>query len=147
MSKAFKTLVLALTLGTTPILVRAQNLSADSAEVKFLDQVVITATKHERKQVQTGKVLSVINAETLRRSSGQSLSELLSRQVGITVNGAQNNLGTNPDIYIRGAGTGYTLILLDGIPVNDPANLNNNFDLNLIAIDQIERIEILKGGQ
>ena len=71
MLKAFKTLVLVLTLGTTPILVCAQNLITDSTEVKLLDQVVITATKHERKQVQTGKVLSVINAETLRHPATQ----------------------------------------------------------------------------
>ncbi len=146
MFKAFNTLALALGLSAgTGFLFSQNNAVADS--IKQLDQVVITATKHERKQSQTGKVLTVISAEVLERSSGQTLAELLNRQVGIIINGAQNNLGTNQNVYIRGAGIGYSLILLDGIPLNDPANLNNNFDLNLIPIDQIERIEILKGGQ
>ena len=147
MFTAFKTLVLALCLIASPLSLFSQDLNSDSSAVKLLDQVVVTATKNERKQVQTGKVLSVINSETLRRSSGQSLAELLNRQVGLNINGAQNNLGTNQDVYIRGAGAGYTLILLDGIPVCDPSNLSNNFDLNLIPVEQIERIEILKGGQ
>src|SRR4030095_752132 len=42
---------------------------------------------------------------------------------------------------------GNTLILLDGIPLTDPSVNNNYFDLNYFPIDQIERIEILKGGQ
>ena len=147
MFTAFKTLVLALCLIASPLSLFSQDLHSDSSAVKLLDQVVVTATKNERKQVQTGKVLSVINSETLRRASGQSLAELLNRQVGLNINGAQNNLGTNQDVYIRGAGAGYTLILLDGIPVCDPSNLSNNFDLNLIPVEQIERIEILKGGQ
>ncbi len=146
MFKAFNVLALTLSLCAVPGFLFSQN-NAVADSVKQLDQVVITATKHERKQSQTGKVLTVISAEVLGRSSGQTLAELLNRQVGIIINGAQNNLGTNQNVYIRGAGIGYSLILLDGIPLNDPSNLANNFDLNLIPIDQIERIEILKGGQ
>lgn len=146
MFKAFTTLVLTFAMSASFSFLFAQNSNFQDS-VKQLDQVVITATKHERKQSQTGKVLSVIGSDILERSSGQTLPDLLNRQVGIVINGAQNNLGTNQDIYIRGAGTGYALIMLDGIPLYDPSNLSNNFDLNLIPIDQIERIEILKGGQ
>ena len=139
MFKAFNTLALALVLCAGPVFLFSQN-STTADSTKQLDQVVITATKHERKQSQTGKVLSVISTEVLERSSGQTLAELLNRQVGIIINGAQNNLGTNQNVYIRGAGIGYALILLDGIPLYDPSNLANNFDLNLIPIDQIERV-------
>jgi vitamin B12 transporter len=146
MFKAFQVFLLALGLSVLPFFLCAQStLRTDT--VNLLDQVVISATKFERKQAQSGKVLSVIDAATLRRASGQTLPDLLNRQLGLTIVGAQNNLGSNQEVYVRGAGTGYTLILLDGIPVIDPSNISNNFDLNLIAIDQIERIEILKGGQ
>jgi vitamin B12 transporter len=66
---------------------------------------------------------------------------------GVTVPGANNNLGSNQTISIRGASAGNVLILLDGVPVNDPSVISNYFDINLLSIDQIERIEILKGGQ
>ena len=50
-------------------------------------------------------------------------------------------------MYIRGASAGKTLILLDGIPVYDVSGISGAFDLNFIAIDQVERVEILKGSQ
>jgi vitamin B12 transporter len=113
---------------------------------QVIEEVVVTASKYPQKQTQTGKVMTVISKEILERSTGKSLTELLNQQVGITVIGSQNNLGTNQEIYMRGAATGYTLILLNGTPIYDPSNISNSFDLNLIPLDQIERIEILKGG-
>ncbi|HRF25165.1 MAG TPA: TonB-dependent receptor plug domain-containing protein, partial [Chitinophagaceae bacterium] len=61
--------------------------------------------------------------------------------------GANNVLGTNQNISIRGASAGNVLLLIDGIPVNDPSAITNYYDLNFINIDQVERIEVLKGGQ
>ncbi len=61
--------------------------------------------------------------------------------------GANNTLGTNQDVYMRGAATGNTLILLDGIPVYDASTIANTFDINHLPLDNIERIEILKGAQ
>ncbi len=114
---------------------------------KTLDEVIVTATKSEVKQSQTGKVVSVIDQATLQRNIGKSLTEVLNYQAGIFVNGANNSLGTNQDVYLRGAGTGNTLILIDGVPVGDPSQINNSFDLNNINPNQVERIEILKGAQ
>lgn len=112
-----------------------------------LDEVVLTANKYPKKQSETGKVVSVINREQLEKNGGKTLSELLNTVVGTTMIGANNNPGTNLTASIRGASAGNVLILLDGIPVNDPSVITNYFDLNFISTDQIERIEILKGGQ
>ena len=48
---------------------------------------------------------------------------------------------------LRGASAGNTLILVDGIPVNDPSVITNYFDLNLLTPDQVDHIEVMKGGQ
>jgi len=112
-----------------------------------LDDLVVTATKNAVKQSQTGKVVSVINQETLQRNAGKTLTEILNYQAGVFVNGANNALGSNQDYYIRGAATSNTLILLDGVPVADPSYINSYFDLNNINPAQVERIEILKGAQ
>lgn len=112
-----------------------------------LDEVVLTANKYPKKQSETGKVVSVINRQQLEKNGGKTLSELLNTVVGTTLIGANNNPGTNLTASIRGASAGNVLILLDGIPVNDPSVITNYFDLNFISTDQIERIEILKGGQ
>ena len=84
---------------------------------------------------------------TLEKSEGKTVGQILNEQAGIIVNGSLNNLGTNQTVYVRGAGSGRTLITVDGIPVNDPSLIDNSFDLNLISVDNIERIEICKGAQ
>ena len=114
---------------------------------RSLDQVVVTATKYPVKQSQTGKVVIVVSHDELEKSAGKPLGEVLSEQAGITVSGALNNTGTNQSIFIRGAGSGRTLVMVDGIPVNDPTQTDNSFDINLIPVSMIERVEISKGAQ
>ncbi|MGI8952617.1 MAG: TonB-dependent receptor plug domain-containing protein [Chitinophagaceae bacterium] len=112
-----------------------------------LDEVIITANKFPQKQKETGKVLTVITQQQLQQNSSHSLAELLNEQTGITVSGSSNNLGTNQTIYLRGAERSNTLILVDGIPVYDASGISSEFDLNFININQVERVEILKGAQ
>jgi vitamin B12 transporter len=112
-----------------------------------LDQVVVTATRYPVKQSQTGKVVIVVTHEELEKAAGKPLGEVLSEQAGITVSGALNDPGTNQSIFIRGAGSGRALVLIDGVPVNDPTQTDNSFDINLIPVSMIERIEISKGAQ
>ncbi len=112
-----------------------------------LDEVVVTATKYPVKQSQTGKVVIVVTHEELEKSAGKPLGEVLGEQAGITVSGGLNDPGTNQSIFIRGAGSGRALILVDGVPVNDPTQTDNSFDINLIPVSMIERIEISKGAQ
>lgn len=119
-----------------------ERLSASS-----LDPVIITANKFPEKQSQTGKVVTVIDKNTIEKLGGHTIGELLNTVAGITVNGANNNSGTNQRISIRGSSDGNVLLLMDGIPVNDPSVISNYFDLNFISTSQIERIEILKGAQ
>ena len=119
----------------------------DSAKTGQLDEVVVTAAKTNLKQSQTGKIVTVLDQQFIANNTGRSLSELLNTQAGFYLNGADNTPGTNIDAYFRGAGAGNLLVVIDGIPVYDPSKINNSFDLNSIPLEQIERIEILKGGQ
>lgn len=125
----------------------AQQTSPVADSNNLLSPVVITATKFRIKQNETGKVLNVITREQLARSASRTLSEVLNQQAGVLINGVYNNLGANQTVYLQGASIGNTLILLDGVPLNDASGISSEFDLNTFAIDQIERIEILKGAQ
>lgn len=122
------------------------NLQKDSIN-QMLDEVVLTASKYPKKQSETGKVITVFNQQTILQMGSRTISEVLNTAAGVTVNGANNNLGTNQGISIRGSSFGNILILMDGIPVNDPSLISNYFDLNFINLNQVERIEVLKGGQ
>jgi vitamin B12 transporter len=118
----------------------------DSA-TKSLDEVIITANRFPQKQNTTGKVVTIIPHSVIEKNSGMELGELLNQQAGLKIVGANNTLGTNLDVYMRGAATGNTLILVDGIPVNDASTIANTFDINHFPLENIERIEILKGAQ
>ena len=114
---------------------------------KILNEVLIAVTKFPQKQNETGKVITIITKEQLQKSAGKTLSEVLNEQVGISINGANNNLGTNQTLYMRGAHAANTLILVDGVPVYDASGETNQFDISNFSLYNIERIEIMKGAQ
>jgi len=122
----------------------AQN---DSVKIKGLNPVVVTASKTDIKQSQTGKIVTVLDAETIKQNAGRTLPELLNMQTSFMMVGSNNSMGTNVENYFRGAPSGNLLIVIDGVPVTDPSQISNSFDLNSIPLEQIDRIEILKGGQ
>jgi vitamin B12 transporter len=125
----------------------SSRLYAQTDSSKTLNDVIVTANKIEQKQKETGKVLTVISRQQLQRSEGKSIGEIINQQVGISIGGANSTLGTVQTVYIRGAVAANTLILLDGVPLYDASGISSEFDLNSFALDQIERIEILKGAQ
>ncbi len=119
----------------------------DTSNYHFLDEVVVTANKLEQKQSTTGKVINVINKSVLEKNAGKTVAQILNEQAGITINGAMNNAGTVQTVYMRGASAGRTLILLDGIPLNDPSTITTDFDLNFFSLNDVESIEVCKGAQ
>jgi len=122
-------------------------LIAQDTTAKTMDEVVLTANKFEQKQSTTGKVVTVITKAQLEKSTGKTLAQVLNEQAGITIAGVYNTAGSIQTVLMRGASSGRTLILLDGIPVNDPSMIYNEFDLTLFSINDVERVEICKGAQ
>ena len=133
-----------LTTLSIPLVVCAQ---LDTVTSVLFDPVIVTANKTEQKQSTTGKIITIISKEQLEKSAGKTVSQILNEQAGLIVNGALNNTGSAQTVFLRGASSGRTLILIDGIPMNDPSMINNEFNLNLLSINEIERIEICKGAQ
>lgn len=123
---------------------RAQD---DSTRVTSLNEVVITATRFPKKVSETGKVVNVISKKDIENSNGKDLAQLLSEQAGVLVNSAYSNPGKDKSIYLRGASTDYIVILVNGVPVSDPSGTGGAFDIRMFPLEQIERIEILKGAQ
>ena len=114
---------------------------------KLLDEVVITATKFPLKTSATGKVLNVLTQEELQKAGGRDITQLITEKTGVYINGFNSNIGKDKSVYVRGANPAFTLITIDGIPVYDASGIGGNFDLRNMAIDNVERIEILKGSQ
>src|SRR6476620_3114751 len=112
-----------------------------------LNEVVVTANKYPNKTSLTGKVVTIISRQDIERAGGRDLSQLITEQGGIYINGANSNAAKDKSIYVRGGRVEHTLITIDGVPVYDASGIGSNFDIRQISIDQVERVEILKGSQ
>lgn len=119
----------------------------DSATTKALEEVTVTANKFPSKTLQTGKVLTIVTRQQLDRAGGKDLSQILQEQSGLYLNGANSSPGKDKTIFLRGAKGEHTLITIDGIPVYDVSGVTSSFDIRSIPVENIERIEILKGSQ
>jgi vitamin B12 transporter len=111
-----------------------------------LDEVVISDSKFALAKEKSGKVITKITAEDLRKKEGQSIAAILSSVAGIEINGNQSVTGKNLGYYIRGGKNNQVLILMDGIPVTDASGINFEYDLRLLPANQVESIEIMKGA-
>lgn len=118
----------------------AQSGATESAAT--LPPVAVTASRNAQPIAQLLADLTVIGADEILRSGAQSLTELLQRQPGveITMNGGP---GSTSGAFLRGANSGQTLVLIDGLRVGSSSV--GATSLQAIPLDQIERIEILRG--
>ena len=115
-------------------------------KVEFLEEVVVTATKFETNTKNVGKIIYTITQETIKNNAGKTISDLLNEIPGVEINGNFSTKGQNLGYYIRGGRNRQVAILINGVAVNDPSSFNGDFDLRQIDINQIERIEVLKGA-
>lgn len=118
----------------------------DSTKVNPLKEVVLSDTKFAQSKEKSGKVIEVITADDLNKKSGQSLATVLSQVAGVEINGNQSANGKNLGYYIRGGKNRQVLILIDGIPVTDASGISFEYDLRLLPVEQVEKIEIMKGA-
>ena len=114
------------------------------AEVE-LGQVVVTATKTEIEISESPQSIAVITKEEIQNSPDRSVGELIQRMPGTLVT-KYGQTGALSLPQIRGASAGQVLILVDGRRVNDPQNGLYDLSALPVAREEIERIEILRGG-
>ena len=119
---------------------------AENEMIESLDEVVLIDSKFELNRENSGKVITRITAEDLEKSRGQSLPEVINRVSGIEINGARSNKGQNLGYYVRGGRNREVVIMVDGVQLNDASSIANDFDLRLLALDQVASIEIIKGA-
>ncbi len=124
----------------------AQEQNVDSTKVEQLDEVVITDSRFALKRENSGKTVIKISKQDIERNQGRTVSELINAQSGIEINGSRSNAGQNLGVYVRGGRNRQVLVLIDGIQVNDPSQINGEYDFRLLNLNQIESIEIIKGA-
>src|SRR5580704_3083231 len=121
--------------------------TAWSAEAdNSLDEVVVVANRAPEPLSKVGNSVTVLDAYQIQQSQAVVASDLLAQTPGITV--ARNGGPGQPtSVFIRGAESDQTVVVIDGVSLNDPSQPAGGFDFENLLIGDISRIEILRGAQ
>ena len=114
-----------------------------SLEGQALDSITITSARIELPFKENSRTITVISSKDIQESPATNLAELLQQEAGIDVR-RQGVNGMQADLYIRGGSFDQTLLLIDGIKVEDPQTGHHTLNMAL-PLEVIERIEIIKG--
>ncbi len=109
------------------------------------NDIVISASRVAMARVASGNSVSVLDANFLKQHQIRTVSDALRFVPGLAVH-RSGGLGTIVEVRIRGAEANQTLVLIDGIEVNDVAS-GSSFDFTRLLNLNIERIEVLRGAQ
>ena len=110
------------------------------------ESVVVTATRAPEPRELTGTSITVITAQDLADQQILVLSDALAETPGLAVvrNGGT---GQPTSILLRGAEAGQTLVLIDGVRIEDPTATDGSAILGDVLVNNIDRVEILRGPQ
>ncbi len=118
-------------------------LAQQPTESQALDSITITSTRIELPFKENSRTITVISAVSIKQSPATNLAELLQQEAGIDIR-RQGINGMQADLYIRGGSFDQTLLLIDGIKVEDPQTGHHTLNMAL-PLEVIERVEIIKG--
>ncbi|MBK75610.1 MAG: TonB-dependent receptor [Henriciella sp.] len=115
-------------------------------EENRLGPVVVEGSRLDQTATEVGSSVSIISEEDLEQLNLDFALDAVATAPGVTIN--QNGaFGGSASVRIRGASSGQTLVLIDGVPVGDPSTTDGSFNFAYLDTANIERIEILKGPQ
>lgn len=106
------------------------------------DTIIVTASRNEQTLEQTLEPVTVITRTDIERLQAQSLPQLLNGLPGVSL-GSNGGYGQPTSLFLRGTNSDHVLVLIDGIKIGSATS--GTTALEQIPVDQIERIELVRG--
>ncbi|HEY4123476.1 MAG TPA: TonB-dependent receptor plug domain-containing protein, partial [Rhizomicrobium sp.] len=119
---------------------------AGAAHAADDESVVVTATRTAQPVELTGESVSVISGKDLELQQSVALSDAL-QLTPASIIVRNGGLGQNATVSLRGAAPGQSLVLVDGVRINDPSITDDQAALGDVLVNDIDRVEILRGPQ
>lgn len=118
-------------------------LIAQEFPAQKLDSITLTSSRIDLPFKENSRTLNIITSEDIKNSAAITLSEVLQQVAGVDIR-RRGTGGSQADLYIRGGGFDQTLLLIDGIKMDDSQTGHHTMNAAL-PLEVIERIEIVKG--
>jgi vitamin B12 transporter len=109
-----------------------------------LEPMVVTATGRPTPLGRVAGSVTVIGPEEIARRQLRTLGQALAGVPGVRLV-PLGGAGQQTSAFIRGASSGHTLVLIDGVRANDPSSPTGAFDFAGVSLDNVERIEVVRG--
>lgn len=124
----------------------AQSDKKDDLPTVEAETIVVTANRTETPLNEVGNSVSVITPEDMERNGQVLVLDALRDLAGLDVvrTGAPGGLAS---IFMRGANSEHTLVIVDGVEMQDPIAAGNSFNISHLTADNIDRIEVVRGPQ
>ncbi len=119
------------------------NISAQDIPQQKLDSVTVTSARIDLPFRENSRTITIITATDIKNSAAVTVADLLQQVAGVDIR-RRGTGGSQADLYIRGGGFDQTLLLIDGIKMDDAQTGHHTMNAAL-PIEVIERIEIIKG--
>ena len=110
---------------------------------QVLDEVVVSSTKINLPFSKNFRTIKIINSKEIANSPATNVAELLQQTIGIDIR-RRGVSGVQGDLYIRGGGFDQTLLLIDGMKMDDAQTGHHTLNM-ILPLYLIERIEIIRG--
>ena len=108
--------------------------------------IVVTALRSPVEQDRVSSTVTVLDEAAIRQQQPIALADLLLRTPGISLS-RNGGYGTATSLRIRGADSSQTVMVIDGVRIADPSATGGGYAFSNLLIDDIERVEILRGPQ
>jgi vitamin B12 transporter len=108
------------------------------------DEIVVTASGFEQPRSETGQAIDIVDRDRLDRLQSPTIADVLRTVPGISI-APRGGLGSQTSAFIRGGSSAQTLVLIDGVRINDLTSPNGAFDFGALMTGNIGRVEVLRG--